>query len=140
MDETRNLLICMVGYPRAGKSGKAQELGYPIVNPDSIRLALQGQAFHAPAEPMVWAIAHTMVRSLFLAGHKVVVLDACNNTRKSRDAWKSEEWQTAFYHIPTLPRTCMERAEKGSRFDLIDVINRMARNYEPLEEDEIRWP
>ena len=35
-------LIVMVGLPRSGKTTWARKQGYPIVNPDSIRLAFHG--------------------------------------------------------------------------------------------------
>ncbi len=38
-------LIGMVGLPYSGKSTAARELGFPIVCPDAIRLALHGQRF-----------------------------------------------------------------------------------------------
>jgi len=89
-------LILTVGLPCSGKSTWALQqtrryaspiYGSPIVCPDQIRLALHGQRFVAMAEPFVWAIARTMVISLFGAGHQKVILDACNTTRKRRDDW-----------------------------------------------------
>ncbi len=43
MEETEQTLILMVGLPRSGKTTRARQIDHPIVNPDSIRLAL-----HAP--------------------------------------------------------------------------------------------
>jgi predicted kinase len=62
-------LVLTVGPPRAGKTTWSQAQGVPIVNPDSVRLALHGRAFFPQAEAMVWAIVGVMVRSLFAAGH-----------------------------------------------------------------------
>lgn len=141
--KTDRLLICTVGYPRSGKSTWAKSQAYPIVNPDSIRLAIHGQRFIAEAERFVWATAHAMVSSLFLAGHSIVVLDACNNTRKRRDEWKSDQWDTVFKVINTPKETCLERVDVfdiGGEAVLTDVIERMAAEHEPLGEDEIAWP
>src|SRR5207302_1271835 len=91
-----NLLICTVGLPRSGKSTWSQAQSYPIVSCDAIRLALHGQRFLAAAEPWVWTIAKTTVRALFFAGHKTVVLDSTNTTRKRRDEWQSKDWETQF--------------------------------------------
>ena len=93
--------VMMVGLPRSGKTTRADECypGAPKVNPDAIRLALHGQPYVASAEPFVWAIARTMVKALFLAGHDVVVLDACNNTRARRDEWKSRSWRREFVRV-----------------------------------------
>ncbi|MEM1295458.1 MAG: AAA family ATPase [Verrucomicrobiota bacterium] len=138
MNEDKTL-ICTVGFPRAGKSTWAKKWGKdnsaPIVNPDSIWVALHGQPFAAEAEPFVWAIAKTMVRSLFLAGHHAVILDATNTTRKRRDEWQSKDWKTVFHVIDTTPVECIKRATETNE-DLIPVIERMAEQYEPVDEVE----
>lgn len=133
------VLVATVGLPRSGKTTWAKMQAYPIVNPDAIRLALHGQRFIAEAEPYVWAIAKTMVKALFLAGHKVVVLDATNNTVKRRQEWVSKEWATYFKHIDTSAQVCIERADEEDDHDIMPVIERMASQYEPLTDDEKRW-
>ena len=130
------ILICTVGLPRSGKSTWARAQAYPIVNPDSIRLAIHGQAFVAKAEPFVWATAKAMVRALFLAGHDRVILDATNTTRKRRDEWRSDEWATFFKHVDTPKDVCLERGDCG----IGPIIGRMAEQFEPLADDEERWP
>lgn len=138
-------LILLMGLPRSGKSTIAKELsgewGAPIVNPDSIRLALHGQRFEVLAEDFVWAISKTMVRSLFLAGHRKIILDATNTTRRRRDFWKpaeKDEWQTSIYLVNTCEATCRERA--GDDETLKDVIRRMAECWEdPGVGEIIRW-
>lgn len=129
-------LILMVGLPRSGKTTWAREQGFPIVNPDSIRLALHGQRFQAEAEPMVWAIARYMVTALFLAGHSVVILDATNTTIKRRDEWQSKEWAVAFKHINTSEYECQKRAELTTDTDIMPVIQRMAAQFQPLTNGE----
>lgn len=123
-------LILTVGLPRSGKSTWARQTGLPIVNPDSIRLALHGQPFHADAEPFVWAIARAMVRALFLAGHATVVLDATNTTEKRRAEWQSEHWETRLQVFDTPADVCAERAVAAGRTDLLPVIERMAAQYQ----------
>jgi predicted kinase len=137
---TDKLLISTVGLPRSGKSYWARSQAYPIVNPDSIRIAIHGQQFVAEAERFVWATAHAMVESLFLAGHNTVVLDACNNTRKRRDEWRSDEWDTVFKVTNTPAEVCLERARAEGDQAIIPIIERMAKEHEPLGEDEIAWP
>jgi predicted kinase len=132
-------LIAMVGLPRSGKSTEARKLGFPIVSPDAIRLAIHGQRFSALAEPFVWATAKAMVRALFLAGHNTVILDATNNTRARRDEWRSKDWDIAFKVIPTDAATCIERATAECDLSIIPVIARMADEHEPLGEDEKQW-
>ena len=89
-------LILTVGLPRSGKTTWAKKMNFPIVNPDSIRLALHGNQFITEAEPMVWEIAKYMVKSLFLAGHNTVILDATNTTVKKRKEWLSKEYDCYF--------------------------------------------
>ena len=133
------ILEVLVGLPRSGKSTYAKQqlvCASPavVVNPDSIRLALHGQRFIAEAEDFVWAIAKTMVRSLFLAGHNRVLIDATNMTRARRSFWKSKSWQCLFVEFPTPVEVCMERAAGDP--ELQAVIQRMHKNYEPIGEDE----
>jgi len=120
-------LILTVGLPRSGKSTWARKQGHPIVNPDSIRLALYGQPFIEETESMVWVIARYMVRALFLAGHDIVILDATNITRERRDFWESEDWNCSNYYFKTSIRACIERAVKDNREDLIPIIKKMAK-------------
>lgn len=89
MAEHERILIVTVGLPRSGKSTWAKRQTFPVVNPDAIRLALHGQRFYGPAEPFVWATAKLMVRSLFGAAHRKVIVDATNCTRKRRDEWRA---------------------------------------------------
>lgn len=124
-------LYLTVGLPRSGKSTWARQQGVPIVNPDSIRLALHGQAFHESAEPMVWAIADMMVKSLFLAGHFQVILDATNVTKARRDKWKSNNWKCRYVVFDTPREKCIQRA--GADSQLVSVINQMAAAYEGFE-------
>lgn len=125
-------LILTVGLPRSGKSTWAMKQGFPVVNPDSIRLALHGQAFRAETEPFVWAIAKTMVRALFLTGYATVILDACNVSKHRRDEWRSKDWDTEFREFKTPIETCRDRAMRSGQDYLLPVITRMAK--------ELAWP
>lgn len=132
----KKTLICTVGLPRSGKTWWAREQKCPIVNPDSIRLALHGLRYIQLAEPFVWAIAMVMVRALFLAGHEKVVVDATNTTRKRREAWKSGGWATEYIGIPAGEQTCIQRAKDENDEEIIPVIERMAEQFEPIGSDE----
>lgn len=123
----------LVGLPRSGKSTWAAAEGLPTVCPDAIRLALHGQTYIQEAEPHVWAIARTMVRALFLAGHDRVVLDACNNTMKRRNEWRSPHWRRVFHYIVPDVEECIRRAQ---RKDLFPTIRRMADRHEPVHQAE----
>ena len=129
------VLILTVGLPRSGKTTWARERGAPIVNPDSIRLALHGQAYIQSAEKVVWMVAELMVKALFLAGHPTVIVDATNASKKRRDAWKGD-WETQFVVFEANKETCSLRAIEADREDLLPVIERMAETWERLDEDE----
>lgn len=129
-------LIVLVGLPRSGKTTWAKREEHPIVNPDSIRLALHGKRFEALAEPFVWAIAQVMVRALFLSGAETVIIDATNTTKKRRAMWISDEWDTVFQHVSTSKEECIRRAREESDLEIIPIIERMAAQFEPIERDE----
>ena len=126
-------LILTVGLPRSGKSTWARQQGLPIVNPDSIRLALHGKAFIKESEPMVWAIAKYMVMALFLAGHTKVIVDAANTTQKRRDEWKSDKWQIIYQVFPTSKEECISRAKSSNAEYLIPIIESMAEKADFME-------
>ena len=136
-------LICMMGLPRSGKTTAARKLsrilGAPIVNRDSIRLALHGQRYQKLAEPMVRAIALVMVRALFEAGHRVVIVDETNLRRSTRDFWRDEAWVTEILSVPTLPKICMRRAKAASDKAIQPVIQDMANAWEIPEQNELRY-
>ena len=133
-------LIMLGGLPRSGKSTHALALSAearaPIVNPDSIRIALHGEDYNQRAEPYVWAIARTMVHALFIAGHEIVILDAVNNTRKRRDEWKRYDdlYERYFIHVDTSVSECIRRAKGNPK--LTPIIERMHSQHEPATMDE----
>jgi predicted kinase len=125
-------LHMMVGLPRSGKSTKARELGYPIVEPDAIRMVLHGTAWRPNVEPLVWAQARLMVEALFEAGHTDVILDATNHTAEWRKQWESDQWALRYHPVLTDIATCIQRARETGQEYLIPVIERMERDFEPL--------
>lgn len=127
-----NALIMTIGLPRAGKSTWSRSTGYPMVNPDSLRLAIHGKPWEPIHEPLVWSTAALMVKSLFIAGHKIVILDATNLHNDSRRIWEENSLWTVYYKIFNVPKeTCIKRAIAGGREDLVDVIERMS-SHAPL--------
>lgn len=137
-----SVLVATVGLPRSGKSTWARASGYPIVCPDAIRFALHGQRFQSEAEPMVWVLAQYMVRSLFFAGHDVVVFDATNTTvarREELEKWGRDRYRVRFYAISTSEQECLRRARSEGDDEIMPIIMSMAQKYEPLQGDEGRW-
>jgi len=120
-------LILTVGLPRAGKSTWAMKQGHPVVNRDAIRLALHGHAFIGKAEAMVTVIEKYMVKSLFEAGHKCVIIDATHLKEKYRKRWEHDEWNIKIQKFDASVSVCIDRAKKDNREDLIPVIERMAK-------------
>ena len=135
-------LILAVGFPRSGKTTKckalAADLGAAIVNPDSIRLAIHGQAYIQEAEPYVWTVAKTMVKALFLAGHDTVIIDAVNNTVRRRNEWISKAWHREFLVIDTDADECIRRAIEEENDAIIPIIERMRTQHEPVSYDELK--
>lgn len=127
MDKDKNLLIMTVGLPRSGKSTWAKYQGSPIVNPDSIRLALHGQPFIPEAEGVVWETAYLMTKALFIAGHHTVIIDATNITAHLRDVWEKKfpdcEYVYRFFNADK--ETCIDRAITDGKEYLVPVIERM---------------
>ena len=119
-------LILTVGLPRSGKSTWSIKQGFPIVNADSIRLALYNEAFIRDGENMVWTIAHYMVKSLFLAGHDVVIHDATNLTAGRRTPWLSGNWTTKYKLFKANEVTCIKRALESKKPELVEIIRIMA--------------
>lgn len=157
-----NLLICLVGLPRAGKSTWCNEVGFPIVSLDAIKLATYGQRFWLYGNDRIYIDATHMIKSLFLTGNNTVILDDVNVTREQRDYWRPVinhplgfgpeasgyeitpkplrvEWDIQFKVFNTPKDVCIERAKKTEQFDLIPVIEGMADIFEPLQEDEVEY-
>jgi predicted kinase len=123
-------LIMTVGLPRSGKSTWAKKQNLPIVNPDSIRLAIHGQPFISEAESLVWTIAKYMVKSLFITGHNKVILDATNLTESRRQEWEDDMWEIKYKYFNTSPEECKRRALNTDKAYLLPVIDRMIESAE----------
>lgn len=132
-----SVLWCMVGLPRSGKSTWIKDMHYrnefyPIVSKDAVRLALHGERFLVEKEDEVHRISRMMIHALFLAGHKVVVLDETNTTVKRRNQCRSEHWSVRFKVFSTSREECIRRAIATNDTVIVPIIERMARHFEPL--------
>lgn len=91
----------------------------------------------------IWAIAKTTVRSLFLAGHDTVILDATNVTRARRKEWASKLWFRKFVAFFEEVEVCKQRAreqypdEIEAQDGLICAIERMDEEYEVVVQEEL---
>ena len=131
-----NQLIVTVGLPRSGKSTWANKMGYPIVSPDAIRLAIHGKQFINETELLVWTTAKYMIKSLFNAGHTTVIFDSTNITKQQRDDLVSNNWYRTFalFNVPV--EECISRAQENT--DLQYAIIRMFEQFEKVTEDELK--
>jgi len=141
MKTENKILLCLVGLPRSGKSTWVKDMAYrnefyPIVSKDSIRLALHGKRFDGEREAEVHHISKVMIRSLFNAGHSVVVLDETNTTTGRRNSCYSPDWEVRFKVFNTSDVECVRRAMAMKDYDIISVIERMSAQWEPLTEEE----
>lgn len=130
MIKLNKTLILTVGLPRSGKSTWAKKQGWPIVNPDSIRLALHGEIFIEDAELMIWTMAKYFVKALFLAGHDIVILDATNLIKERRSFWIDDIWKRKYAYFDATKDECINRAIKNNRRDLIPIIEKMDQEKE----------
>lgn len=137
------LLIAMVGLPRSGKTtiiqGLTVEHKAPIVSRDSIRLCLHNQPYETLAEPFVKAISGVMIRSLFHAGHEVVIYDETNWSKAARAWCKDPSWDTVFYVVDTPLNVCKERAVATNQAYLLPVLDEMEARKEPLDASDARY-
>jgi predicted kinase len=125
-----------VGLPRSGKSTWTKTQGLPIVSLDSIRLALHGDKRNQVMEPFIILTAKVMIRALFYAGHDTVILDSTCLTKSRRKEWKSELWLCKYIEFFTPKEECIERAVKNGQQDLIEVIERLSNEREPITDLE----
>ncbi len=129
----------MVGLPMSGKTTEVKKLieeyGGAVVNPDAVRLAMHGQAYVQDSEDFVWATVRCMVRALYLSGHGLVIIDACNTSKKRRDAWRYlvKDVEISFIVIKEDVDVCLSRTDSK---DLRIAIERMAISAEPVMKDE----
>lgn len=133
----KRTLIVTVGLPYSGKSTWAKFQGLPMVCPDALRYAIYNQRFNSEYESTVWQVAHFMVKSLFIAGHKKVILDSTSITRQRRVDWESSFWDTRYKYFDAPCNMCMERASKANDFEILPVIENMNNKFEPLGNDEL---
>ncbi len=139
--DLRNVLICLAGLPRSGKSTWAMDMAYrcefyPVVNKDSIRMALHGKPFDQDREDEVCRIARVSLTALFLAGHSVVCLDETNITYVRRCSWQSRSWDVRLKVFDTSAEECIRRAKARGEKNIIPIIEAMAAQWEPLTEEE----
>lgn len=136
---TTGKLMITVGLPLSGKLTFANKINhddicddYAIVHPDTIRLAIHGKPYIQTAEPYVWAVTETMVRSLLLSGNNVILV-ATNTTKERRQVWvkvaKELNTKLSIAMIDTPYDICVERNKETPKCD-VSVIDRMLDQFQ----------
>ena len=131
-------LLMTIGLPRSGKSTWVKKYceNYPRVSPDAIRLAVHGQRYLKSKEQVVWDTTKYMVKALFIADHKVVVLDATNTSHIRRLDWIDSSWVCVYKEFNPSVKTCIDRAVATDMDDLIPIIKQMEASRDPLTPEE----
>lgn len=130
----------MVGLPRSGKSTRAMQLSIalhaPVVERDSIRLALYGLPYRPEGEGMVKALDDLFIKTLFHTGYTTVIVDETNFSKAARQRRIHPDWETSFVVVDTPADVCKERAIITGQEYLLSVIDEMHARYEPLGPEE----
>lgn len=133
------MLYATVGLARCGKSTFAdnwclQRLKRAVISGDDIRLSLTGQRFNPAAEPMVQSIKCCTIRALLLRNF-TVLHDGTNTSMNSvvnLEKLVESVFDKIVWIIFNTPKDiCQHEAKKTHQEDLIDVIERMNKNFQP---------
>lgn len=137
LDPEVHKIMATCGLPYSGKSTFIETYtNMPIVSPDAIRASL-GTRFDPRLESHVWAIAETMIFSLFKAGHKTIFFDSTANSIERRK-WliRPKYWSTKFYYCNAPASKCVYRARVAGDDLMIPVIENMGEKFEEPSLDE----
>jgi hypothetical protein len=93
---------------------------------------VHGQRYEPTAEPLIKTLDIYFIRSLFLAGHDIVIADETNYSPEARAHLEDPSWTIEWYPVLTHPDICKERARATDQTDLIPVIDEMFKRYSKL--------
>lgn len=134
----------MVGLPRSGKSTYAKRYKglYAIVSADQLRYLVYSQRFWGPGEDTMWAIRKIVLKMLMEQGIDIVI-DETNTTVSRRkpivDLAREYGYFVEAVVIDTPKETCIERARADGDDSLIPIIERMAGQFEPVQQEEVDY-
>jgi predicted kinase len=141
MDKRVVNLVLTVGLPLSGKSTWAAQTGVPVVNRDSIRLAIHGPIqFIKKIEDFVSQMEEWIVEALILSGSGNIIIDATHLRLSYWNRWAAfaadMEEQHGFTIVIRYKKFFVSevelyrRARVSEREHLIPVIGRMAKYIE----------
>ena len=132
-------MTIMCGLPRSGKSTWVKENkneNEVILSADELRYLIYNERFWIDGEPMMWAIHGVILKMLLKQGVDIIV-DETNITKVIREKIiklaKKYDYKITGIEFNTPKEICKERAIKTGQEDLLDVIDKMAEIYEPLD-------
>lgn len=143
IDDQPHMLHLITGLPRSGKTTYvkqlAEECSAPVIEDDAVRFALFGKRWWGPGEPQVWSTIRTFVRTLFMQGEELVIIDAASFfVREARDYLVPDTdivWERSITTLNTPKEVCIDRARK-TYANLEIVINHMHEKWEQVTDDE----
>ena len=133
-----NKLYIMCGFPGSGKSTylKGKEI---VLGSDAFRYILTGQAWHLPAEDMVWSHMKVCARVLLNRRHDVYI-DSINLTVEDRVEWieigKEFETKTICVYLDVSFQICLQRNRARNRIVPDDIMYKMAARFVEPDESE----
>ena len=116
-------------YPKKIKV-LSNRMPFSVICADDIRLALTGQRYYEPAEPIVHSIKQTMIRSMLLKNQNILIDETHSSDRSIRELLALTP-DVYGHFVNTSPEVCEQRAIACGQNDLVDkgVIRNMAENF-----------
>jgi hypothetical protein len=98
-----------------------------VVSADAIRLTITGQEWFLPAEPQIYSVYYTMIRTLLSQNYDVLA-DETNTSDASIAKLLEIDMHASFFLQYTSLKTCLERAIETNTPELVPVISRHYKN------------
>ena len=132
------ILYCTVGLPFSGKKEWAQCQGLPVVSLAANEVLLSAKAGNKKAAINPLEFTQLMIKSLFKAGNRVIVLLANNLTKEDREYWQASnkgDWQCVFRTFEMSEKEVMRKAiAAGVSKQELAKFREMVKSYEALTE------
>lgn len=130
------ILYCTIGLPFSGKEEWVQRQGLPVVSlaANEALLSVKTEGKKAAANPLEFT--QLMIKSLFRAGNRVVVLLANNLTKEDREYWQAPnkgDWQCIFRTFEMSEKEVIRNAvAAGASKQELAKLRETVKSYERL--------